>query len=220
MAEAKEIQQLARILNLQNIASGEIDLNDEKLSNKDYIYNILLQEVNIRHANKTKDIRKQARLPKKVFDKTRITEGLKWQLDKLCSFDFASARQNIFIVGDCSTGKTSLAVTIGNEAIEKGARVIYIKFDDLLAEKKLKKKIWNYILNADLGIVDDIFYMTPTNEELEQAYKIMMFLQETRSLVLITNRALSSWKEMKVDSHLVETLQKRLMQGAQLISLA
>ena len=46
-----------------------------------------------------------------------------------------------------------------------------------------------------------------------------MFLQETRSLVLITNRALSSRKEMKVDSHLVETLQKRLMQGAQLISL-
>lgn len=104
--------------------------------------------------------------------------------------------------------------------MKKGAKVIYIKFDDLLAEQKLKKKIWNYILNADLGIVDDIFYMKPTNEELEQAYKILMFLQETRSLVLITNRALSSWKEMKVDSHLVETLQKRLMQGAQLISLA
>lgn len=62
--------------------------------------------------------------------------------------------------------------------------------------------------------------MTPTEEELEQAYKIMMFLQETRSLILITNRALSSWKEMKVVSHLVETLQKRLMQGAQLVSLA
>jgi DNA replication protein DnaC len=75
-------------------------------------------------------------------------------------------------------------------------------------------------LNADLIIVDDMFYMTPTQEELEQAYRIMMFLQETRSLVLITNRALSSWKEMKVDLHLVETLQKRLMQGAQLISLA
>lgn len=104
--------------------------------------------------------------------------------------------------------------------MKKGAKVIYIKFDDLLVEQKLKKKIWNYILNADLVIVDDMFYMSPTNEELEQAYKIMIFLQETRSLVLITNRALSSWKEMKVDSHLVETLQKRLMQGAQLISLA
>ncbi len=124
MAEAKEIQQLARILNLQNIASGEIDLNDEKLSNKDYIYNILLQEVNIRNANKLKDIRKQARLPKKVFDKTRITEGLKWQLDKLSSFDFSTNKQNIFIVGDCSTRKTSLAVTIGNDAIEKGFRIL------------------------------------------------------------------------------------------------
>ena len=124
MAEAKEIQQLARILNLQNIASGEIDLNDEKLSNKDYIYNILLQEVNIRNANKLKDIRKQARLPKKVFDKTRITEGLKWQLDKLSSFDFSTNKQNIFIVGDCSTRKTSLAVTIGNDAIGKGFRIL------------------------------------------------------------------------------------------------
>ena len=124
MAEAKEIQQLARILNLQNIASGEIDLNDEKLSNKDYIYNILLQEVNIRNANKLKDIRKQARLPKKVFDKTRITEGLKWQLDKLSSFDFSTNKQNIFIVGDCSNRKSSLAVTIGNDAIEIGFRIL------------------------------------------------------------------------------------------------
>ena len=89
-----------------------------------------------------------------------------------------------------------------------------------MIEQKLKKKSWNHILNADLIIIDDMFYMTPTQEELEQAYRIMMFLQETRSLVLITNRALSFWKEMKVDSHLVETLQKRLMQGAQLISLA
>lgn len=84
----------------------------------------------------------------------------------------------------------------------------------MLEEQKLKKKIWNYILNADLVIGDELFYVTPTEEELEQAYKIMMFLHETRSLILITNRALSSWKEMKVDSHLVETLQKRLIHEA------
>lgn len=176
--------------------------------------------MNIRNANKAKDLKKQARLPDQAFDKTRITEGLKWQLDKLSAFDFSEGKQNIFIVGDCSTGKTSLASLIGNEAIEKGTMVIYVKFDDLLIEQKLKKKTWNHIINADLIIVDDMFYMTPTQEELEQTYMIMMFLHETRSLVLIMNRALSSWKEMKVDSHLVETLQKRLMQGTQLISLA
>lgn len=55
MADVKEIQELARILNLQNFANGAIDLNDEFLSNKDYLYKILLEEVNIRNSNKIKD---------------------------------------------------------------------------------------------------------------------------------------------------------------------
>lgn len=54
----------------------------------------------------------------------------------------------------------------------------------------------------------------------EEIRKEMMFLQETRSIILVTNRPLSSWKEMKVDSYLMETLQERLIQNAQIISLA
>lgn len=220
MADAKEIQELAKILNLQNIANGTIDLNDETISNKEYLYKILLEEVNIRNANKLKDIKKSSRLKQLIFDETRITDGLKWQLSKLKEFDFALKKQNIFIIGDCSTGKTSLASTLGMNALEKGAKVIYITLDDLLAESKIKKKVWNNILNADLVIIDDVFYIAPTEEELILIYKIMMFLQETRSIIIVTNRPLSSWKEMKVDSHLMETLQKRLIQNAQIISLS
>ena len=54
-----------------------------------------------------------------MIDETRIIDGLKWQLSKLREFDFASKRQNIFMVGDCSTGKTSLASTIEMNALEK-----------------------------------------------------------------------------------------------------
>ena len=220
MADAKEIQELAKILNLQNIANGVIDLNNETISNKDYLYNILLEEVNIRNANKLKDIKKISRLRPLVFDETRITDGLKWQLSKIKEFDFTNNKQNIFIVGDCSTGKTSLASTIGLNAIEKGTKVIYITLDDLLLESKIKKKCWNNILNSDVVIIDDVFYVTPSIEELTLFYKLIMFLQETRSIFIVTNRALSSWKEMNVDSHLIETLQKRLMQGAQIITLS
>lgn len=220
MADAKEIQKLAKILNLQNVANGIIDLNNETISNKDYLYNILLEEVNIRNANKLKDIKKISRLKPLVFDETRITDGLKWQLSKIREFDFTNNKQNIFIVGDCSTGKTSLASTIGLNAIEKGTKVIYITLDDLLLESKIKKKCWNNILNSDVVIIDDVFYVTPTLEELTLFYKLIMFLQETRSIFIVTNRALSSWKEMNVDSHLIETLQKRLMQGAQIITLS
>lgn len=220
MADAKEIQELAKILNLQNIANGVIDLNNETISNKDYLYNILLEEVNIRNANKLKDIKKISRLKTLLFDETRITDVLKWQLSKIKGFDFTNNKQNIFIVGDCSTGKTSLASSIGLNAIEKGTKVIYITLDDLLLEFKIKKKCWNNILNSDAIIIDDVFYIIPTLEELTLFYKLIMFLQETRSIFIVTNRALSSWKEMNVDSHLIETLQKRLMQGAQIITLS
>ncbi len=47
-------------------------------------------------------------------------------------------------------------------ALEKGAKVIYITLDDLLVESKIKKKVWNNILNADLVIIDDVFYIAPT----------------------------------------------------------
>lgn len=220
MADSKAIQDLARILNLQNIANGAIDLNDETISNKDYLYKILLEEVHIRKTNKLKELKKISKLKSLIFDETRIIDGLKWQLSKIKEIDFAEIRQNIFIIGDCSTGKTSLASTIGMNALEKGAKVIYITLEDMLIEAKIKKKGWNNLLNADLIIIDDVFYLTPTEEDLIQTYKLLIFLQETRSIVLVSNRPLSSWKSMKVDSHLIETLAKRLMQDAQIITLS
>ena len=68
MADAKEIQELAKILNLQNIANGKIDLNQETISNKEYLYQILLEEVSIRSVNKLKESKKASRLKQMIFD--------------------------------------------------------------------------------------------------------------------------------------------------------
>ena len=48
MADITEIRELAKKLNLWNIARGYIDLNDEKLSNLDYLQMILHKELEIR----------------------------------------------------------------------------------------------------------------------------------------------------------------------------
>lgn len=220
MADAKEIQELAKILNLQNIANGTIDLNQETISNKEYLYQILLEEVNIRSVNRLKEAKKVSRLKQMIFDETKIIDGLKWQLSKIKEIDFVNKKQNIFIIGECSTGKTSLASNIGMDALDRGAKVVYLTLDELLTEAKLKKGIWNNILNSDVLILDDVFYLSPTDVELIEIYKLLMFLQETRSIILITNRTLNSWKNMKVDTHLIETLAKRLLQDAQIITLA
>lgn len=82
--------------------------------------------------------------------------------------------------------------------------MVYVTQEELLVESKIKKKTWNNILIADMVIVDDMLYLTPSEEELIQVYKLLMFLQETRSIILVTNRPLSSWKNMNIDTHIVD----------------
>ena len=108
MADIAEIKELAKSLNLMNVYNGIIDISDEKVSNLDYLYNILKQEVDIRRENKINSILKQSRLPKKEFDDMTISQGLKWQLKEIEKIDFKNIKQNIVIVGDVATGKTSL----------------------------------------------------------------------------------------------------------------
>lgn len=219
MADINEIRELARRLNLMNVASGAIDISKEYLSNTDYLYDILSKELEIRHANRLREIEHDARLPNKRFSHKSITEGLELELTKIKNFDFKNGKANILIVGDCCTGKTGVAVEIAKAAIEKEARVIYETVDDLLFIIKAKKRRWSHILKADLIILDELFYVEPTKEELLEIYRALTFLGETRSLILITNRGLSKWKRMDVDRHLIETLQQRLMHDFHLIHL-
>jgi hypothetical protein len=52
MADITEIREMARKLNLWNVARGYINLNDEKLSNLDYLQMILEKELEIRGRHK------------------------------------------------------------------------------------------------------------------------------------------------------------------------
>ena len=83
MADISEIKELAKILNLMNVYKGVIDISDETVSNLDYLYSILKQEVDIRKENKITNLLKESRLPKKEFDDSGISQGLKWQLKEI-----------------------------------------------------------------------------------------------------------------------------------------
>ena len=48
---------------------------------------------------------------------------------------------------------------------------------------------------------------------------ILIFLNETRSIVIITNRGLSELKDAVEDKHIMETLMDRLTADTQILSL-
>ena len=219
MADIAEIKELAKTLNLMNVYKGVIDISDETVSNLDYLYNILKQEVDLRKENKVKNILRESRLPKKEFDDTRITQGLKWQLKEIEKINFKNKNQNIVIVGDVATGKTSLAAHISKNAIQNGTKAIYFAEEDFIAAYKTQKTLRTKILRSDLIVIDELFYLTPSAENLVYLYKTIMFLSETRSFIFVTNRPLSQWDNMDVDTHIVSTFRQRIMTDAQLIHL-
>lgn len=185
-----------------------------KETNLDYLYRILKQEVDIRKENKVTNLLKEARLPKKVFDDSVMSQGLKWQLKEIEKIDFRNTKQNIVIVGDVATGKTSLATYITRSAKKEQKQSIL-----LIAAYKTQKTLRTKIQQSDLIVLDELFYLTPSGENLVYLYKTIMFLSETRSFVFVTNRPLSEWENMNVDTHIVTTFRQRIMMDAQLIHL-
>ena len=144
---------------------------------------------------KANDLYRESCLPKKIFDESRITSGLRWQLDELKKADFKNGIQNIVIVGECGTGKTSLAVQIAREAIQKGASAVYSTEEDLVISARRQKSHWHKMLRSDLIVLDELFYLKPSEENLQLLYRTVMFLSETRSFIFVTNRSLSGCRQ-------------------------
>lgn len=225
MADITEIRKLAQSLNLWNIARGIIDLNDEKLSNLDYLQMILEKELEIRAQQKYLKLRKASKLSNKVFDTSNLNKGLKWQIKQLPHLTWIVEEQNIILLGKCGTGKTSLAVLLGETAINNGHKTYYASFDTFVAiveQKDTNPKAgatFSYIRECDLLIIDDVFYLEPTRAELQVFYRAITFLNETRSIILITNREISAWIDAAEDKHLCQTLLDRVTANCQIIRL-
>lgn len=193
MADVSSIKDLALKLNLYNIGKGKVDLNVKFKNNLDYIEDIFLQELEYRKKNKLKLLKKNSKLPNLKYDYKNINDGLKWQIMKLKELKFIENDENILIVGACGKGKTSLAVDIGIKAINEGKVVLYYTIDDFLHIIKGKlndgkyKEEYKNMKNADIIIIDEFLYLNISDNDLEILYKSIMFFNESRSLIIISN---------------------------------
>lgn len=225
MADLIELYEKARLLNLQNLAHGKIDLNQETVSNIDYLDYILSQELELRRQAAIKRQTNASRLPKREFDPAQLKPGIAWQVEQLENLQWIGEGQNLVIIGKCDTGKTTLAAYIGQISLRKKETVYYCNIEEFLRVFKNKDKsrkteiIYRYILDCSVIIVDDVMYANIMPEDLPLFYRAVSFLNEERSLIIITNRELSGWINAAEDTHLMQTLVDRITANSQIIRL-
>ena len=207
------------------MAAGAIELKESGISNLDFLQSVLQQELNIRGDRAIMKKQKLSKLPQCSFDITRSSGVTSWQINELLKLQWLERYSNLIITGKCGTGKTSLAVKLGVEAIKQGNKVYYITIEKLIDVARNKSSnpklqgLQRYMQECDMIIIDEVMYMSLSLEELQLLYKISIFLNETRSIVVITNRGLSEWKDAVEDKHLMGTLMDRLTADTQILSL-
>lgn len=225
MASISEIQELAMQLSLSYTAKGAVDLHNEKLSNLDYLKFVLESELAERNKAAIQRKRAESRLPRKTFNTANLNPGVKWHVEQLETLTWLQESTDITILGRCDSGKTSLAVHLGELALQEGIRVYYCDVDEFLNIMRNKDRVsqqerkFRYILNSDLLIIDELMYVALSEQDLPLFYRAINFLREERSIIYITNRELSEWPQVAEDKHLMETLTQKLTSGSQLIRL-
>lgn len=225
MQDVREIREMAKKLFLHNIANGQIKLKEENMSNLEYLEYILGEELRIRKLNKIKLSKKISSLPDIKWKTRKKDDGSRWQIDEMMKLKFIKDESNIIITGNCQTGKTALAVMICTKAIENGNMVKYLWLDDFIGTCRFNGKIKKYasiykqLKDADIIVIDDFLYSDVSKEDLNLFYKSLMFFNESRSIILISNRSISDWVSATDDKHLMKTLVDRIKNGSHIIML-
>ena len=222
MASISNIQKLAKILNLQNMSNPSFELKETDRSNLDYLEYVLNKEMQLRSEKQFSRYLRESKLPRQDLDISILNETVRWQIDKIKKVGFTDER-NLVIIGSCKTKKTAIASHLGFSAIKKGLKVYYIK-QDLLVDILMKKEndfkssgVWNKLKKVDVIIIDEMFYTNLSDEEIKLLYKSLVFLNETRKLIFITNRSLSEWIHAANDKHLIQTFIDRILANTEIL---
>jgi DNA replication protein DnaC len=173
-------------------------------------------------------LKKLSRIPQKNpllfgnFNMDLLNEKAKRQVLSLKSLSFISSKRNVIMIGPTGTGKTHLAMAIGNECCSNKMKAYFIKMDELkdkfhdaiVGEKT--GKLLNGLSKYSCLIVDEVGYCKLNRQETLLFFQLVdrIGLKETGSIVLTSNKDLSQWPEVFDEDDALECAIDRLWDKA------
>lgn len=173
-------------------------------------------------------LKKLSRIPQKTpstfdnFDMENLCTEAKRQINSLRALPFINAKRNVIMIGPTGTGKTHLAMAIGNQCCDSNIKAYFIKMDEL------KERFHASILAGRQGkyldglskysclIIDEIGYCHFDKQETLMFFQLIdrINLKETGSIVLTSNKDTSSWNELFEEDDALECTMDRLCDTA------
>jgi len=221
-----EIISLAKQLHLGVLSRGKFSPAGD-LNNEAYLLEMLRSEVESRDKRAEAERMKQARLPTfKGFDEfdTDFQKGIsREQLDTLARLEWLDAAFNLVLIGPPGTGKTHLALAIGNKAVREGYKVFFASMDVLMhilktqeiSVKSAARIRW--IAKCDLIIIDEVGYLPVSRTEANLFFGLIAQLYESASVVITSNKGFEGWAELLGDPVLATALLDRLTHKCQVL---
>jgi len=222
-----EIITLAKRFHL-GILQREMPVISDHLSNEEYLLSVLRAEAAARDERAVSERLKQAKFPTyKGFEEfdTHFQKGVtKEQLDMLVRLEWLEALFNLILIGPPGTGKTHIALAIGNKAARSGYSVAFHTMDNLvhilktqeISQKSKTRMRW--IRKCDLLIIDEMGYLPISKIEANFFFSLISELFESTSIIITSNKGFDGWAEVLGDTILATALLDRLTHRCQVLS--
>lgn len=228
MKQIDYIHSLAKQLGMSNLANHTFELLPEPLSNEDFLIRCLKDEIAYRE-QKAKERRvKQAQIPTykgfETFDTTFQKGVTDWQLRQLAALNWIDSIFNVILIGLPGTGKTHIALTIGNKALDSGYKVYFASMDSLIHILKTQEisrasaARLKWIKECHLLIIDEMGYLPVSKVEANLFFQLISGLYENTSVVITSNKGFDGWADIIGDSVLTTAFLDRLTHRCQVLS--
>ena len=211
----EELRLLCKALNLHHLSKIKSFEKKESVDNVDYLFQMLTYEIEERRKHVIDENKKDSHLPK--YNPGRKFNGINnWNLNSANKLEWFKSGQSLLIYGKCKIGKTDLACQICETLLEEKIRVYYTKVDALLKAMEKPELKDNDILlrkcdDADVIVLDELFYLPMNNDDITSLYKkLMELLDKEIQFIFISNRRPQEWKNFIQDKYISETFYDRI----------